>query len=107
MNGCIEVVGKNWTRDGGFLIVNDVQFFPTTSMTAWSYMQHTAMSGAEHDALRQALLEYCELDTLAMVFIWKHFLELTAPDLPLLLLKLWPKHLEIPPALETLRPNEC
>ena len=59
MNGCIEVVGKNWTRDGGFLIVNDLQFFPTTSMTAWSYMQHTAMSGAEHDALRQPLTFPC------------------------------------------------
>lgn len=47
------------------------------AMTAWSYMQHTAMSDAEHDALRQALLEYCELDTLAMAFIWQHFLEVT------------------------------
>ena len=49
------------------------------AMTAWSYMQHTAMSDAEHDALRQALLQYCELDTLAMAFIWQHFLELTTP----------------------------
>jgi CRISPR/Cas system-associated exonuclease Cas4 (RecB family) len=47
------------------------------AMTAWSYMQHTTMSPEEHDALCQALLQYCELDTLAMVFIWQHFLELT------------------------------
>jgi hypothetical protein len=25
------------------------------------------------DALRQALLRYCELDTMSMVFIWEYF----------------------------------
>jgi hypothetical protein len=26
-----------------------------------------------NDALRQALLRYCELDTMSMVFIWEYF----------------------------------
>jgi hypothetical protein len=28
----------------------------------------------ERNALREALLQYCELDTLAMVMIWEHWL---------------------------------
>jgi hypothetical protein len=28
-------------------------------------------------ALRQALLRYCELDTMSMVFIWEYFHEMT------------------------------
>lgn len=29
------------------------------------------------EPLRQALLRYCELDTMAMVFIWEYFYSLT------------------------------
>lgn len=46
------------------------------AMTAYAYLQHAALAPAERSALRSALLQYCELDTLAMVFIWEHFLEL-------------------------------
>ena len=40
---------------------------------AFAKMQFTEMTEAERDALRKALLQYCELDTLAMVMIWEHW----------------------------------
>jgi len=36
-------------------------------------MQFTDMTDAEREALRNALLQYCELDTLAMVMIYEHW----------------------------------
>lgn len=47
------------------------------AMTAFSYLQQPDISPVEKSALCEALLQYCELDTLAMVFIWEYFLELT------------------------------
>ena len=44
------------------------------AMTAWSYMQFAAMSEEERQELKEALLHYCELDTLAMAFIMEYFL---------------------------------
>ena len=44
------------------------------AMTAWSYMQFAEMSEEERDELKEALLHYCELDTLAMAFIMEYFL---------------------------------
>jgi hypothetical protein len=41
------------------------------AMMAWARMQFTEMSSVERDALRDALLKYCKLDTLAMVMIWE------------------------------------
>jgi hypothetical protein len=41
------------------------------AMLAWARMQFTEMSETERGALSQALLRYCELDTLAMVMIWE------------------------------------
>ena len=40
---------------------------------AFSKMQFTEMTELEREALRKALLQYCELDTLAMVMIWEHW----------------------------------
>jgi hypothetical protein len=40
---------------------------------AFAKMQFTEMSDIERKALREALLQYCELDTLAMVMIWEHW----------------------------------
>jgi hypothetical protein len=31
------------------------------------------MSQQERDKITEALLRYCELDTLAMVMLWEHF----------------------------------
>ncbi|HAU1321523.1 TPA: DUF2779 domain-containing protein [Legionella pneumophila] len=46
---------------------------------AYIKLQFTNMSNLERDELRNALLRYCELDTLAMVMIieaWQHMLEI-------------------------------
>ena len=38
-------------------------------MTAYAHLQHVDMEAEEREALSQALLRYCELDTLAMVMV--------------------------------------
>lgn len=44
------------------------------ALTAYSKIQFSDLGATE--ALKEALLRYCELDTLAMVFIWEHFNEM-------------------------------
>lgn len=39
------------------------------AMAAYGKMQFTRMAPAEREKVRQALLRYCELDTLAMIMI--------------------------------------
>ena len=39
------------------------------AMTAYAHLQHIDMEAEEREALSQALLRYCELDTLAMVMV--------------------------------------
>lgn len=46
------------------------------AMTAYGKLQYTDMGQDEIDELTSALLQYCELDTLAMVMIYEHFREL-------------------------------
>jgi hypothetical protein len=41
------------------------------AMTAFAKMQFTEMGDEEREATVQALLKYCELDTLAMVMVWE------------------------------------
>jgi len=43
------------------------------AMVAFGKMQFTEMSDTERNALSNALLQYCELDTLAMVMIYEHW----------------------------------
>lgn len=43
------------------------------AMIAFSKMQFTAMTELERNTLKQALLQYCELDTLAMVMLYQHW----------------------------------
>ena len=45
------------------------------AMVAWARIQFTEMSDVERKGLREALLHYCKLDTLAMVIIYKWWLE--------------------------------
>jgi hypothetical protein len=47
-----------------------------SAMIAYNYMQFKGMSDTEKLELRQALLRYCELDTLAMVMLWEGFMDL-------------------------------
>jgi hypothetical protein len=44
------------------------------ALIAYARMQFTEMSETERKELRKALLKYCELDTLAMVFIVEYWL---------------------------------
>ncbi len=44
-----------------------------TAMMAWSRMQFDDLTPEEREATSQALLKYCELDTLAMVMIHQHW----------------------------------
>ena len=43
------------------------------ALLAYAKMQFTDMSDGEREALLKALLQYCELDTLAMVMIYEHW----------------------------------
>ena len=45
------------------------------AMTAYARMQFTEMSDQEKERIVKALLRYCELDTMAMVFIWEAWSE--------------------------------
>ena len=47
------------------------------ALTAYGKLQYTDMSAAERAAINNALLKYCELDTLAMVMIYEHLQEMT------------------------------
>jgi hypothetical protein len=46
------------------------------AMTAYARMQFAEMTAVERSAVAGALLKYCELDTMAMVFLYEHFREL-------------------------------
>jgi len=47
------------------------------ALTAFGKLQYTDMSEEERLEIKNSLLKYCELDTLAMVMIYEHFCELT------------------------------
>ena len=47
------------------------------ALTAYGKLQYTDMSDDERLKIKDALLRYCELDTLAMVMIYEHLKELT------------------------------
>lgn len=47
------------------------------ALTAYGKLQYTDMSDEERLQIKEALLRYCELDTLAMVMIFEHLKELT------------------------------
>ena len=44
-----------------------------SALMAYSKLQYTDMNDAERQEIKNALLKYCELDTLAMVMIYEHF----------------------------------
>lgn len=52
---------KNSIREGG------------AAMTAYGVMQFTDIPEHERDLIKNGLLKYCELDTLAMVMIWEYW----------------------------------
>ncbi|MBU3694162.1 MAG: DUF2779 domain-containing protein [Rhodocyclaceae bacterium] len=48
------------------------------AMTAWNYTQFARLGDAERQRIEQALLRYCELDTLAMVILVEGLMEIRA-----------------------------
>ena len=46
------------------------------AMMAYARLQFMHIPDAERRELEAALLRYCELDTMAMVFIWEHWMSL-------------------------------
>ena len=53
-------------EDGGETVANG-------GAALWAYGMMQFTDGADSEALTKALLRYCELDTMAMVFIWEYF----------------------------------
>lgn len=53
------------------------------AMTAWNFTQFAGLSAEERASIRDALLRYCELDTLAMVMLVMGLFELRARPLQL------------------------
>lgn len=47
------------------------------ALTAYGRCQYTDMSDMDRKKIQNALLKYCELDTLAMVMIYEHLIEIT------------------------------
>ena len=43
------------------------------AMIAYAQMQFSEMSNDERNYIKEALLKYCELDTLAMVMLWEEW----------------------------------
>lgn len=48
------------------------------ALTAYGKLQYTDMPQEERLANKQSLLNYCELNTLAMVMIWEYFREVSS-----------------------------
>ena len=55
----------------GFLSGFDEIHEGGTATMAWCRMQFSEMSDDERKMIKEALLKYCELDTLAVVMIWQ------------------------------------
>ena len=60
-----ENLSFNTINDGG------------AAMTAYAYLQFSDIEANLRDSIKDSLLKYCELDTMAMVMIFEHFIEKT------------------------------
>jgi len=56
------------------LLIDDKLADGGAAMTAYAMMQFTEMSQGERERIIEGLLRYCELDTMAMVFLWEYFM---------------------------------
>jgi len=70
-------VFQGWSEDDIENTLSEIEDVANggAALTAYSKLQYTDMSDAERKDLSNALLKYCELDTLAMVMIYEHFKE--------------------------------
>ena len=71
-------VFEGWTKKEIENAVSEMETLADggAALAAYGRMQYTNMPKKEKDKIETALLKYCELDTLAMVMIYEHFLEL-------------------------------
>jgi len=71
-------VFNNWSEDEIENTLSEISSISDggAALTAYGKIQYTDMSQTEIDELSNALLKYCELDTLAMIMIYEHFKEL-------------------------------
>jgi hypothetical protein len=69
---------ENWTEEQMEFTLSEMEGINDggAALTAYGKLQYTDMEQSEIDELTNALLKYCELDTLAMVMIYEHFREL-------------------------------
>jgi len=66
-------IPQQWFSDEAPLFLDDSIDDGGAAMTAWSRMQFTEMSTIERQAIEAALLKYCELDTLSMVWLLEYW----------------------------------
>ncbi len=74
---------EDWTEEQLDATVSEMEDIADggAALTAYGKLQYTDMQEEERLAIKQSLLKYCELDTLAMVMIWEYFREVTASHL--------------------------
>jgi hypothetical protein len=70
-------VFDNWSNDELDEMLSNMDDLNNggAALTAYGFIQYSDMNENERNSLANALLRYCELDTLAMVMIYEHFLE--------------------------------
>lgn len=72
-------VFDNWTEEKIEQSISDITNINEggAALTAYGKLQYTDMNQEEVEEITSALLKYCELDTLAMVMLCEHFIDLT------------------------------
>ncbi len=72
-------VFNNWSEEEIENTLSDIENIANggAALTAYSKLQYTDMTDSERKELEKSLLKYCELDTLAMVMLYEHFVEIT------------------------------
>jgi uncharacterized protein YprB with RNaseH-like and TPR domain len=70
---------ENWEQVEKDGIISDMDNIADggAALTAYAKLQYQDMSMDERTEITSGLLKYCELDTLAMVMIYEHLVELT------------------------------
>ena len=70
---------EDWTDDEVEKTLSDMDRIDDggAALTAYSKLQFVDMEDKEREELIDKLLKYCELDTLAMVMLYEHFVEIT------------------------------
>lgn len=67
-----------WSEEQLDTLVSDIEDVNNggAALSAYGFLQYTDMNAEERKEMVTALLRYCELDTLAMVMLWEHFMEI-------------------------------